>query len=166
MKYFLSSCLLLLFISCSVKSVPLKNNYPTPPIIYISDSKIDQVWSNLIDFISTTGMSIKIIDKSSGLLITEDYSFLERVSYEDQKTHIIHKPEAYLVSNWFRSTQGQPIIPTKLLANWNIRLKETDKGTSVAVNITNVRAEAGQFPYSFDVRSTGVFEKLIFDKVK
>jgi hypothetical protein len=160
-------CTALFLISCSAKVVPLRNQYPVPPMTFKTENKIDQVWSNLIDFIATTGMSIKIIDRGSGLLITEDYSFVKKMTHENQKTKKVNNPDAYLVSNWYKISGGY-LAPTEVMANWNIRLKEIEGGgTNIAVNITNVRAvNAIDKARVFDVRSTGVFEKMIFDIVK
>jgi hypothetical protein len=53
------------------KVFPVKGNYMNGPSVSIQINRKDSVWTKLIDFCSREGLSIKIIDKSSGLLTFE-----------------------------------------------------------------------------------------------
>lgn len=165
-----------LFTSCAVKKIPIKGSYPTPPITETTTTKVDSVWSNLIDFIAQKGMTIKIIDRSSGLLITEDYSFEDVYTYEKKKTGQLANPSAYLVTSRIKSTANKEgsIGPAVVLGNWNVRLKPSATGTLINVNITNIRSYLlvtsrnvdQRVESDFDVKTTGVFERMIIENIK
>ena len=168
MKYLLIACLFLS--SCSLKYYPLKGSYPTPPIVDYSDKSVDAVWSNIIDLFSQRGISIKIIDKSSGLIISSQSEILS--TYENKKGEPIN-PNAYVVveRNNMEEQEARkaPLYP--VLGEWNIRIKADNGRTSINVNIVNISSER-QGGYGrtekFDphAHTTGVFEKLIFEKIK
>lgn len=61
---------LLSCISSKLKIIPIKESYPNIPMVFQSDKSFEQVWDNLIDLFAQKGLSIIIIDKSSGLLIS------------------------------------------------------------------------------------------------
>src|SRR4051794_29287137 len=62
---------LLLFLSgCTYKAVPTTGNH-TPKTSQLTDHSFDQVWDKLIDLFAEKGLPIKIIDRSSGLIISE-----------------------------------------------------------------------------------------------
>ena len=54
-----------------------------------------EIWSNIIDFFSQRGFSIKTIDKSSGIIVTDDYSLLSSYTYE--KNGKIENANAYVI---------------------------------------------------------------------
>jgi hypothetical protein len=166
--FLLSICSL--FLSCSLKYYPLKGTYPTPPIIEHSDKPVDEVWSNIIDLFSQKGISIKIIDKSSGLIISTQSEIF--ATFENKKGEPIN-PSAFVVveRNNIEEQEGRkaPLYP--VLGEWNIRIKNDSGRTSINVNIVNITSER-QLGYGrvekFDphAHTTGVFEKLIFEKIK
>src|SRR5580658_10591431 len=63
-------CLLLIY-SCSYKFAPLRGNYPDRPFISFTTKPVDYVWNKIIELSSQNGLPIKIVDKSSGLIVFE-----------------------------------------------------------------------------------------------
>lgn len=161
--------------SCGIKMIPLKGSYPRTPIVYNTASDYETVWSKLIDLFAEVGIGIKIIDKASGLIVTEPVNFADAWTFE-LKDGSLKNPKAWLVVQKYKNqSDNKYYIPNTILANWNARIKKTAEGTSVNINITNMKTmQVLTSPYgstternvSVDVRTTGVFEKLIYDKIK
>lgn len=175
MKLALLACIIILFPSCKINYVPLKGSYPENPIVSYSDKSRDRVWDNIIDLFAQKGISIKIIDKSSGLIISEPIKL--KWSYEDKSGHVI-KPDA-LVAVWATKHNGDYLDPHSVSGEWNIRIKEANGKTAINVNIVNVKHEEldpgstmRRAFYTLEdyptgaVKSTGVFEKSITDYIK
>jgi hypothetical protein len=176
LKPILAIAISILLTSCmTLKPVALKGNYSDKPYEALSDKKFDQVWSNIIDLFATKGLSIKLIDKSSGLIISEKTSFTSDYTFENTKGEL-ENPNAYIVIEKI-TFEGykQSMIPEKITGEWNIRIKENTNGkVSVNVNLTNIDATrfiaGSQYVaarnLTFNGKSTGKFEELITGIVK
>ena len=137
----------LLLTSCmTLQPLPLKGTYLDKPYEVVSDKKFEQVWTNIIDLFATKGLSIKLIDKSSGLIISEKTSFINDYSFED-KTGKLENPNASVVIEKITySGYNQSAKPEKITGEWNIRIKENSDGkTIVNVNLTNIEFVGGKF---------------------
>lgn len=163
-------CCLLLLSSCSLKFYPLKGQYPATPIIGYSDKSFDKVWDNIIDLFSQQGLSIKIIDRSSGLIISTQGKL--KASYENKKGEL-YIPKAYVVveQNNMESEENRKAPLFEVLGEWNIRIKNENGRTSININIVNITSERpgyGGRVERFDphAHTTGYFEKMIFDIIK
>lgn len=166
---------ILLLNSCvSIQNIPLKGNYLDKPYQTVSNKSFEQVWTNIIDLFATKGLSIKLIDKSSGLIISEKTSFLNDYTFED-KTGNLENKEASVVLNKIGYSGNKSFKPEKITGEWNIRIKDNGNNeTLVNVNLTNIDATlfiAGS-KYSpastltFNGKSTGKFEELISTLIK
>lgn len=166
---FISSMFLLA--GCAIKTIPIKGKYLDKPYEVISDKSKEQVWDKIIDFFAQKGLSIRIIDKSSGLIISDKTALTW--TFEDSKGNLIN-PDAWIVIE--KSIDPGPnklIKPASVSGDWNIRIKELpDNKTSINVNLVNIKAKSGyQGKYAaneYDIKalSTGNFEKLITDQIK
>ncbi len=58
---------------------------------------VDEVWSKVIDLFAIKGLSIKIIDKLSGLLTSDPFSFLGKNTIETETGTLINT-SAWVVS--------------------------------------------------------------------
>ena len=175
-------CIPFLLSSCSVKVLPIKGSYPTQPIIVTSDKPVGEIWDRLIDLFAQNGLSIKLIDKSSGLIISDNSAI---TATWENKDLTLHHPNAYIVTaKYFDGNAHAEAGVTQLVTNkaslkkpsicrgeWNVRIKASGTGTLINVNLVNVKYE------DFDgkgmvlknltyFRSTGKFEKLIADTIK
>jgi len=167
---------LLLLSSCAGKLIPLKGEYPTQPMKIETTKSFNEVWSNVIDLLAEKGLPIKIIDKSSGLIISNAALLSTTIETKDgspkdtgayivlPKTYYKSEHKSYAVNSFLGKT-----MPVK--GEWNIHIKEGNGKTLINVNIVNVSYE-----YSYNsqthiqgittYKSTGVFEKTISDIIK
>lgn len=160
-KVFYVPLIVFLVFSCTVTNVPLKGTYEKPT--FETSKSVDEVWTNIIDFFASNGISIKIIDKESGLIISEGNSFKDRYTYEKADGSLFDK-SAYIVLNKI-SYGGEQQKPQIVTGEWNIRIKPLNGRTSVAINLVNIEASAEQ-NFVFTGKSTGEFEKFIFEQIK
>jgi hypothetical protein len=177
MKYAIAACLLISLSGCSVKFFGFKGSYPNTPIVIYSDRTKDQVWDNLIDFFAQNGIAIKIIDKASGLIVSEKMAI--PWTYEDDKNKL-KDPRAFVViPDIYIPGSDKPALPTEVQASWNVRLKTEGARTSINVNLVNLDAKyldkytfyvsaAKQKypPEQINGRTTGIFEKSLADIIK
>ena len=163
---------ILLFQSCAPTLVGLKGDYDSRKKVYYSDKSTDEVWSKIIELFSRNGNGIKIIDKSSGLIVAEQTDFVKSVTYEDENGKMYH-PERFIVST-YQGLSGGEITPDVITGSWNVRLFEENGKTAFETNLTNIKAYKQDLPtkfspgtlYTFTAKSTGVFEKQIADYIK
>lgn len=141
-----------------------------------TDKKFDEVWSNLIDLFAQKGLPIKIIDKSSGLIISENGELTYTIELDNGK---LKNKDAFIVVPKIYNPGSRKIYPINsymqssepIYGEWNIRIKTVDNKTMINVNIVNVfysyylGAHIYKQPLT-DYKSTGVFENLIAQTIK
>lgn len=160
--------------SCAYKSVPLKGNYDEKPFELIVEKNKDVIWDNLIDFFATKGLSIKLIDRTSGLILS-DRSLLTW-TYEDAKGKL-ENPAAWVVlPKIVDPGTMKPVSFAQVYGDWNVRIKEIDKDkTKINVNLVNISYTSTIYAFMstvptstvyHDGKSTKVFEKLISEQIK
>ena len=161
----------LLLTGCAYKITPLKGTYLDKPFEIISDKSKDQVWDKLIDFFAQKGLSIKIIDRSSGLIIS-DRSALTW-TFEDSKGKVIDPLAWIVIEKTVDPGPNKVIKPSSVAGDWNVRIKElSNNKTSINVNLVNIKAKReyvskyGVSEYEIKALSTGNFEKLISEQIK
>jgi len=136
MKYFGSVFLVLFLVSCVVNPIPLKGTYLSDRSFEIN-RPFEETWSKCIDLIASKGYGINLIDKSSGLIVTNKTEFIDVFTYENDKGELENK-NAYVVIDGRRIIAGSEKIkvkPNSILGNWNIRVKKIDENnTSVTDN--------------------------------
>ena len=166
------SAFVLLLFGCSLSVKVLKGSYLDKPFEIISEKSFDEVWSNVIDLFATKGLSVKIIDKTSGLIVSEKTSFISEYSYEDNNGNL-ENPDAWLaVERIYYAGGYSPIHPKTITGEWNVRIKNGKGGnTIINVNLTNIQAEAyigttNSEVVTFKAKSTGKFEEIISNLVK
>lgn len=163
---------ILLSQSCTPTLIGLKGDYDSRKKVYYSDKSKDEVWSKIIELFSRNGIGIKIIDKSSGLIVAEPGDFINSVTYEDENGKMYH-PERFIVST-YQGFSGSEITPDVITGSWNVRLFEENGKTAFETNLTNIKAYRQNPPtkfssgtlYTFTAKSTGIFEKQIADYIK
>lgn len=161
---------LTLLISCSYKTVPLKGSYQTGPFVKSTTTPPEKVWDKVIDLFATKGLSIKVIDKSSGLIVSDKTGLL--ATNEDKNGKLIN-PSAWIVLPKFYNPANQQFLtPNSVTGEWNVRIKSDEKGgTLINVNLVNVRELYPDLKGFINEspsngKSTGVFEEIIFNYIK
>ena len=87
-------CFVVLFTtSCEsmVLKTTLKKDYSKNVSSFSSNMSLDDVWSKLIYFFSEKGIGIQTLDNSSGLIVSQDYSFRGKITVEDDNSWDILK---------------------------------------------------------------------------
>lgn len=153
--------------------MPVKGNYPSPRILE-TQSSFDQVWDKLIDLFAQKGLSIKIIDRSSGLIVSERAVLSATTETDDgipkNKTAFAVGPKIFDRYN----KKWKPIY-ISLTGEWNVRIKKVDDKTTINVNIVNIEGAIPKTNYSIrtvdyvrcaSCKSTGVFETIISNEIK
>jgi hypothetical protein len=161
----LLSANLFLFYGCGPQLVALKGTYSDKPFQIETTKSKEEVWNRIIELFATKGLSIKLIDKSSGLIVSEKTSFLNTYTVENSDGTIVD-PNAFIVCDkvvWQTVEQK----PRTVNGEWNIRLVENSGKTLINVNLVNIEATfyPGQ-PLYGSGRSTGKFEKIISEFIK
>jgi hypothetical protein len=156
--------------SCAYKTIPIKGTYTDGNFEAYSEKNQEEVWSNLIDFFARKGLSIKIIDKSSGLLVSDKTPLIW--TFENKKG-LLNKSNAHVVlAQTIDPGPKKPLIPYGVFAEWNVRLKTVSGKTLVNINLVNPSyylSPTNPIYTSFksnDIKSTGNFERIIFDAIR
>jgi hypothetical protein len=146
------------------------------PSTYTTETKksFEEVWTNVIDYVTGKGTAIKTFDKASGIIVTDEYSFRNSYTFED-KSGNLKDPGAYVVLNTIKGGFGNTIKPEYVTGNYNIRVKQLQNGTSITVNLVNLKGAvlAGKNMYGggghwvyYKIKSTNVFEKELAEKLQ
>lgn len=161
----------LMLSSCAPKVYILKGSYPAPPIIYNSEKNFETVWSNVIDLFAQKGVPIQLVDKASGLIVSGSASLTW--SFEDKTGNLIKKDAWVALPKIIDKGNNKLIKPYAVYGSWNIRIKADGGKTSINTNLYNISAVYNNVAaYTkpamaiSDGRSTGNFEKFIYDIVK
>ncbi len=138
--------------------------------IYEKDYNI--IWSSVVDFFAENNLNIKIIEKESGLIVSE-----RNVLPSEYVTTNIPIKKTYMAVQF---NKGLKVDGTgmRCSAEWNVRvIKVEDNKTKVVVNIGNPIVELnmikGAYPSIYTVweksdllsTTTGNFENFIFSYV-
>ena len=158
--------------SCYVPSkiIPLKGTYSDGNFEEYSDKSKDEVWDNIIEFFAKSGVTIRIIDRSSGLIISGTTALTW--TYEDTKGVPVKKDAYVVIQKVIDGNTKKPIRPIMVTGEWNIRIKEKDGKTLINVNLVNPSYQSSatdNVPTIFKkgaIQSTEVFERLIYEKIK
>ena len=156
------------FTSCA-RLVPLKGTYQQG-YEFTTELPKEQVWRNLIGFFTKRGIGIKIIDKQSGLLITDRYKY--DYTTEDNLGNLVN-PDSPLVMETYKSGLLYK-SSYDITAEFNVVINDlANSKTEIKVNIVNSRAivsvpqSMGHLPKLVEIgaKSTGVLENKIFEQL-
>jgi len=158
----LSSCV-------TPQSLHLVNIYQDKPFVIYSEKSKDEVWSKVIDIFAQKGLAINVIDKSSGLIGSNEYSFGNSMTYE-MENGMPNDTTAWVIVNKYTSTLGNIILPNTIKGSFNVRVKEEGNKTAININLVNLTAwylhPSGSLQIPYEIKSTGKFEQSISDLLK
>lgn len=173
--------------SCTAsKPIPLSGNYTQTPIVIQSANSFDVTWDKLIDIFAQQGLAIKLIDRSSGLIVSEKSKLTSTIENKDGS---LARPLAFIavpsvmefskrvpISGYFKPgpyAKESQIKYNDVYGDWNVRIKKTETGSTINVNINNVMYESYNANAKIYVptalygyKSTGIFEKQLADLIK
>lgn len=152
--------------------VPLKGKYSDGNFVAYSDKSKEKIWDNIIDFFAKNGLSIRIIDKSSGLIISGSTAL--SWTYENKNGGLIDKNASVVISRTLYIAKTIEI--GGVIGEWNIRVKEDGGKTSININLVNpsyyyrsVSLTSAPNSASFKsgyCKSTGQFEETVYEIIK
>lgn len=158
--------------SCTIKTIPLKGHYSNGNFEAITDKSREQVWDQLIDLFAKNGLPISVIDKSSGLIVSNGAQLTW--TYEDKKGNLVNPNASVVIAKL--SLNGEELKgarPALIVGSWNVRIKSvSDKQTMVNINLVNPRITYNTMSTNNtefnqgSIQSTGNFEKKIFESIK
>lgn len=157
--------------SCGIKVIPIKGTYQNVPFEIETEKSFDQVWDNVVDLFAKKGLSIVVIDRSSGLIVSKPGSLI--YTYENSNGQLLN-PNAWVVIPKIIDKGSNKVVKNATVqGEWNVRIKEKNGKTVINVNLVNITASVMSFntmnPYFevlTDAKSTGVFEKYISEFIK
>lgn len=170
--------IILLFAGCNNKVIPLKGVYQDKPFEFTASAPKEDIWNKLIDVFTAKGLAIKTIDKNSGIITTDNTSFLNSYTYEN-KDGSLATPDAMVVCSKVRGTLtlSSSIKPDVITGQWAVRVKEDGNKTIVDTKLANavgkviiqnplVNGQTVAETHDLIVKSTGIFEKTIEEALK
>ncbi|HMG82942.1 MAG TPA: hypothetical protein VK559_07890 [Ferruginibacter sp.] len=174
MKYYLIPLCVFLFSGCiaTKPDLPVRGIYPAV-YTYKSSKSFEDVWSNVIDVFAQKGLPIKIIDKSSGLIVSESILMsatneLKTLKLKDSTDYVVIPKKYNASQNKYSALANIPVR-----GEWNVRIKKTDSCTLINVNIVNIEERytnpqngVVQWENVAGFKSTGIFETTIADLIK
>lgn len=166
-KYFIIILTGLISQSCMISTVKLKSKYQEETVKAKFNRPFEDVWDAVIDFVAESGLSIQMIDKSSGLILSAD-SYISGLfmTHENQNGKIMNQAAWVVVE---RTTNDNPTKILKLhdaVGRWNMRVKQvSDDETIVSLLLHVNRVNIVRDQSYLRGVSTGNFEKDILDKL-
>ena len=149
---FLTSC-----VSINNVQGTLNRDYGKNVTSYSSSLTFEELWSKVIDFFSEKGIGIQTIDKSSGLIVSQDYSFNGKITIEQRvgPNYELMNKSAWAVCNCdYTVLSGDPMSKKGLeksdtlvfyptsptnIGNFNVRLKSENGKTKISINLSSFR---------------------------
>src|ERR1035437_7441808 len=107
--------IVLFFASCNVQRPALIGKYQDSSYHMESNKSVDEVWSEVIDLLAAKGISIRIIEEPSGLIISNETSLTFSTEVDG---HLIN-PNAFVVVNSVKKEKYLYIT-----GEWDIRVKK------------------------------------------
>ena len=183
MKYYLFTIITVIVTSCITQKphkprpnpYALIGTYQEGRYEAVTKKNFNDVWDNIIELFATRGIHISIIDKSSGLIMSNGNDLRGAYTYEDDSGRL-GNPDAFVVIKMRKDVLFKGYAePYSATCDWNIRVKQLDSGgCMVNVNLVNLNAYyistssygiiTGRF--NLQIKSTGVFERLIASKIE
>jgi len=176
MRIFIFSFLILLtFNSFAQRKIPIKGDYLTSPYSITTEKNFDETWNTIIDVFMKEGYSIKIIDKTSGLIMSE--RIVLKYTTEKRKKAELTNPLAVIVVPQYYEPGPDRYSPltknSDITGEWNIRVKTIEGKTVISINVVNLKYQFHDTYYHTyreetlsEFKSTGVFEGKIEQAVK
>ncbi|MBA4849514.1 hypothetical protein [Emticicia sp. BO119] len=165
-KVFTLLLALCIFSSCQQKLLyPLKGNYPGNYAL-VTDRSPDEVWNDILAYCSQSGIELKITDRKSGLIISKWYR-LRTYTFENQDGTLQENGADVVIGcetpgKFIGDCQAPNIIWTNII----FKLNERSSKTALTVRLSDLIAWYSRWEYLKEVKSTGVLEKQIIERIK
>lgn len=158
-------CLIfILSISSCARHIPIKGTYKEGSIKAEFEFSYDKVWEGVIELIAERGLDVKMVDKSSGLIISDRNSFFGHNTYEEAVSKP-KNPKAFILTSR-TSDNYNPMPYADVSAVYNIRVKsEGLEKTLVSINLHSIKIPTTSPFFPYRGISLGNFERSLFDDI-
>lgn len=173
MKKFL--ILIVLFSSCAPQLVPLKNTYNAQAFEQPINADFETVWNKTVETVAKKGSTIKMIDKSNGLIVAQNN--YAPITSEDKDAQPVDSSAWAVTSKLYRPGSRKYLYAKEGTLEWNIHVKNA--GDSTIINIRLVEAAVVTSvhspgyttthsikPFKTKAVTTGVFERQIAGEIR
>lgn len=134
----------------------MKGTYSDGNFEGYSDKRKDIVWDNIINFFAKSGISIRIIDRSSGLITSEESSI--EFTRENTKGELLKKDAWVVIYKLIDPNTKKQIPYYNVTAEWNVRIKESSGKTLINVNLVNPGYSVSELASSKKFFTKGTFQ--------
>jgi hypothetical protein len=159
------SFLIIVFLmsSCRIEYTPLKGNYPSDYTV-VFNKPADDVMTDVIEYCLKNNISIKAIDRKSGLIMSEPYR-IDAFTFENPNGMPEDSSARVIIGR--EKLKDYTFEPEVVYTDIIFRVKEEDNKTSMTIMLANTSAflVAGGSCLK-EVKSTGYLEKRIIEGMK
>ncbi|RFS17691.1 hypothetical protein [Emticicia sp. C21] len=156
--------------ACRIDYIPLKGNYPSDYTV-VFDKSADQVMTNIIEYCLKNNISLKVIDRKNGLIMSEPYRIN---TFTFESANGIPEDSSSRVIVGREKLKNYSYEPELVLTDIIFQVKEEENRTSMTVMLANMVAyitEKAAYTHVRglclkEVRSTGFLEKQIIERMK
>ncbi len=152
--------------SCSTTLVPLKGDYRQHNTFYFERTQAE-VWDAVIKVVMRKGLSIKFMERVSGVISGDKANFENVATYEDVKGNIVNK-NAFVVTQLLYDDGRYQLYPNYIVGDWNILVYQENGKTALNINLVNLESKQidPKIPTRhYEIMSTGNFERMIADSI-
>lgn len=154
------SASMLCFHSCAAYQLETLQGKYSSGMSVETDKPVDEVWEKVIDYFAMSAAPISLIDKESGLIVSERVicpATIERNGKPFSTGAFVVIPDYYSASGSMAKPRYWSLVAT---ANFNVRIKVTNRKTLIYVNLYGMRVYDSQTNRDWGYgASTGVFEE-------
>lgn len=157
---------LFVFSACQQRLTgPLKGNYPSDYTITINKPS-DKVWIDMLEYCSKKGINLKLMDKKSGIMISEPYQ-IRTYTFENQDgTPEKISADVIIGCETIGPFKKDCQPPFSIWTNIIFKVKEEDHKTSLTIALSDIVAWYSEYHCLKDIKSTGFFEKQIIAQIQ
>ncbi len=143
-----------MFSGC-ISSKRLRKDYVRNGYTFTSTISYDSTWDRILDYFQQTGTPVSSVDKASGIIVSNNFSFMKAYGYEklfgNDRNALVILPRR----------KGHD--PARINGTINVRLRTDQTVTAGIYNLTAESRNANPLDNNFrfypDAASSGKFEK-------
>ncbi len=129
-----------MFAGCRVTlTSPLQGNYPSEYTVTFNKTH-DEVWNNVIAYCRDHSISLKLIDKKSGVILSEPYEVTTCTFENPDGTPELPSAIAIMGCKTIRSFRNDYQRPTSIWGKLVFKIKNGENATTVTVMLTALTA--------------------------
>ena len=123
--------------SCTPVKYTIQGSYQ-PATSFVTSKSFDYVWNNVIDFFAENNLPIEILEKDSGLIVSNNIKVGDNlVTWEDENGKLVN-PDSWFVLPYY-NVSGRTVVGGTATCSFNVRVRELEDGNiKIQINLHNV----------------------------